>query len=88
MPVVSSAKPYLRKYEEMDYIVADSSLYRCRGCDKQLVNARFHWSDDAPFTVTTNCINLLRRHPVGHWASPGKIGVVLMCDHMEEEGNG
>lgn len=52
-----------REHEVLERIVCFEPWQRCY-CNKQIATAMAHWSDDAPFTVTTGQINHTQRFTV------------------------
>jgi hypothetical protein len=51
-----------REHEVFIKILTDEPWQRCQH-GKRIVEVMAHWSDDAPFTVTTGCVNSTQRFP-------------------------
>lgn len=56
MDVLATARLAARPYEVFENITSEGDWQRCQH-GKRIVEVRAHWSDDAPFTVTTGLVN-------------------------------
>ena len=51
-----------REHEVYEFVITDADWQRCQH-GKPIVTVMAHWSDDAPFTVTTGQVNHTQRFP-------------------------